>query len=117
MKPLTIEAASKEIDSHMSMIREKILQLVGDRPFSISTDEATTKSMNLQCLGIIVHFINVDLMQIQSAAIDLSEVTESPTAEYLNDLAFNSISNFGLDARKLVRVVSDGAANMRLAFK
>jgi hypothetical protein len=107
---------AKQIDEEIRGVSDRIRQLIGSRFFSISADEATTKSMNMKCLGTTVHFVNAEIMEIQNASIGLKEVTERSTAAHIRELIQKVISDFGLDGSKVVRMVTDGASTMQSAF-
>jgi len=105
---------SKKIDEEVNLVHQKILKLVGQRPFSISVDEASSKL--LKCFGIVVHFINAESMEVQSAALNLTEVKEASTAIHVRGLTEEVVTKFGLSVDKIVRLVSDGASVMKAAF-
>lgn len=107
---------AKRVKHEMDLVRAQILSLVGSRPFSISVDETTNKAMSLKCLGVIIHFVDSNAMEVRSAALDLVEVTESATGEHLREMTTNTITDFGLDKEKVIRVISDGASNMKKGF-
>lgn len=113
---MTKHELSKLIDKEMQDVRSTILKLVGCRHFSVSTDEVTSKSMMLACLGTVIHFVDSDACEIQRAALDLSQLLNSATNTYLRELSMNVLLGFNLDISKIVRTVSDGARNMQKAF-
>ena len=115
-EPPSERQLSELVDGEMNELRSKIVQMIGKRPFSISIDEATTKSMSMKVLGIVVHFVNVEAMAVQNAVLDLIQVDVNANAGNLRNLAINAVSSFGLDIGNVVKVVSDGAPVMKCAF-
>lgn len=116
VKPLTKYELAKKIDIEMDKIHDRIVKAIGSRWFSVSVDEATTKSMTVSCMGVVVHFVNVETCDIQCAALHLQEITERQEAHYLRELCMQAVLDFDLDVLKICRVVSDGARNVRAAF-
>lgn len=104
------------IDNEVSDVQQTILRVIGEQSFSISIDEATTKSMHLKCVSVVLHFINTERNKIESAVLPLRQLNQSATASYLRQLAQESVTEYGLQTSRIIRIVTDGAANIRAAF-
>jgi hypothetical protein len=85
-------------------------------PFSIALDIATTKGMRQSFLGIVVLYIDVDLI-LQRFALDLIELTERHTAQYVYEVVEDALNEWDLCIKNVSGVVTDGGANMKAAFK
>lgn len=116
LKPPTEYELNKSIQNEMTSIQNTILLTLGTRKFSVATDALTTKSMTMSILGTVVFFIDEKKSKVQRAALTLELLTERHTGEYIRETALKSINSFGLDPQHVVRIVSDGAKNMKSAF-
>lgn len=106
----------KSILEEMEKIRKQIRLLIGTQHFSIATDALTTKSMTMSVLGVVIFFIDNNNLKVERAALDLCALTERHTGDYIRQISLEKIKSFGLDETNVVRVVSDGASNMKKAF-
>lgn len=106
----------KSIFEEISSIKKNIREIIGDRKFSVAIDALTTKSMTLSVLGTVVFFVDSRNSTIQRASLDLQALVERHTADYIRQVALESIKTSELNEHLIVRVVSDGASNMKLAF-
>jgi hypothetical protein len=85
-------------------------------PFSIALDIATTKGMRQSFLGIVVFYIDTDLT-LQRFALDLIELTERHTAQYVYEVVEDALNEWDLCIENVPGVVTDAGANMKAAFK
>lgn len=115
MESLSEYKIDKWIEDKMKEVRQHLLSKIGSNAFAVSIDIATTKKMQLSLLGASVHFVDYDRKIVCAAALDLFQLEKKHTAEYVREITQKILQDLGL-ARMPVRVVSDGAANMRKAF-
>lgn len=98
-------------------IARNIDQIVDNhRPFSIALDIATTKGMRQAFLGIVIFYVDADMM-LKRFALDMIELTERHTGDYLNEVVKQALEEWDLHIENIAGLVTDGAANMKKAFK
>jgi hypothetical protein len=87
---------SKMIDEQVTTIHARILSLIGVRSFNISVDESTSKSKSMKCLCAVVHFVNEDTKEIESAVLPLKQLNDRATAVNIREAIEQTMTDFGL---------------------
>jgi hypothetical protein len=81
--------------------------------FSIGCDIVTTKNMRAAYLGITAHFYEPRSGKNTAVALDLLQMDERHTGEYILEKAKEALQNMGLEWDRVERIVTDGGSNMR----
>lgn len=84
------------------------------RFMSLSSDIMTTKGMRFSYLAVIAHAWYQNGWK--SFVLDHIEMEESHTAGYIRKLCDSVMAEYEIPTHKIVRVVTDSAANMKAAF-
>lgn len=122
----------KKLKPHYTLPRrKKLTKLSEDRhgvikdEFKLKVDKALSYSVtcdnwtditNQSYLGITIHCLSTDL-KLSSGVIGLLPLHTSHTAENVSDSLNIMINDNGLDKNKIISVVSDSAANIKLAIE
>lgn len=116
LKPPTEYEIGQFVDAKIAKIQEVVTNAIADKFYALAVDVATTRAMQLSVLGGAVYYIDFESKSLRVAALDLFQLSGKHDADNIRRSIESMISNFGLDTSKIVRTVSDGAANMRKAL-
>ncbi|CAD5209481.1 unnamed protein product [Bursaphelenchus okinawaensis] len=111
------QALKNSMEEEIKKFEKTIKHIIGDRHYAISCDIATAIANSHAAMGILVHFIDEKRKALRVAALDVVQFSEKHTADNIRNCIFNSVTNYGLSPSRVIRVVSDGAASMRAAFR
>lgn len=100
------------MDAELDSVCLKIRKIfASDSMISMSTDIATTKGMRLSYLGVVVHS-----WRQKSIALDIKELHNRHNADYISSMMAEILADFNVSGRKVFRIVTDSASNMKAAF-
>jgi hypothetical protein len=102
------------LDKSLRNVADKYLN--GNQLFSLSVDIATTRGMKNAYLGIVASFFD-QTDQFRRIALDLCKLSSKHEAAVIKLEVEQVLEQFNLDFSNVAVVVTDGAANMKAAFK
>lgn len=101
----------------MNALRKNIVNSIKNCKFTIAADMVSTKNLSHAFLGIVVHYVDFEKEKLNKAALDLVSFDGiRETAENIRIKALEALETFGLNKNNVIRVVTDGARNIRSAF-
>lgn len=86
------------------------------RPFSVSLDIATTKSMAASFLGVTVHYLDNYFNNI-CFALAIEQLEGSHNNKLIRQVTSDVLSKYDTELDKVEAFVTDSGANMLKAFR
>lgn len=108
--------AELDVQLKKSITRISERYLTGKQSFSLSLDIATTRGMKNSYLGLVVTFFD-DADRLQRFALDLRKLTGKHDATSIINETEKALQNWNLSFDNVIITVTDGAANMKAAFR
>ncbi|KAH7716657.1 zinc finger BED domain-containing protein 4-like [Aphelenchoides avenae] len=108
----------KHFDAELNTLQVVIRNYLADSKYrySFALDISTTKGMTVSLLGITAHVYAATGACIRVFGLDMPELTERHTGEYILKVFTDTLSKLKLSDRRTLRVVTDCGSNMLKAF-
>lgn len=107
---------NKEIDSQLDGFLTSVMSQCKSRPFSLSLDISTTKSMAASFLGITVQCLNKNFKNV-CFALAIEQLEGSHTHELIRSVTETVLSKYGIGLDQVTAFVTDSGANILKAFR
>lgn len=110
------DALNKEIDSVLNGFLAMKMNELQRRPFAVSLDIATTKSMAASFLGITVHYLDKHFNNI-CFALAIKQLECSHDNKLIRQVTSDVLSKYGIEFNEVEAFVTDNGGNMLAAFR